>query len=91
MSKPGLLTLQEDWRRRFNFISVRVQLLATVACVVFMALPPDQQTALLAMFGINPAVLVLVTFLMAVWAQFTVQKGLQPKGEIDAAHDVAGG
>lgn len=81
MSKPGLLTLQSDWKRRFHFLSVRIQLLASVACVVFLALPREDQEALLALAGINPAVLILVAFGAAVWAQFTVQKKLQPKDE----------
>lgn len=71
-----MITLVKDKKIRLRYLSVRLQLLAMTVITVFMAMPEEQQQALLTALGFNPAWLVLLSFGGAVFAAFVNQKEL---------------
>jgi hypothetical protein len=77
------MKLIDDWKQSWKFLSVRIQAVASMALIVFLALPKDQQELLLTFLPLGDrdgaAVLALVTFLIAIWARVTAQPELHQK------------
>lgn len=63
------MKLIDDWRRAWRYLSVQIAGLA----VVWGALPPDQQAALLGLFGIGPERVPLVIGLAVIVARLLNQ------------------
>lgn len=61
------MTLIEDWRAAYRFLSVRASAVSGVALIAWIATPADQQHAVLAVIGMDtPAVMALIGFIVVV-------------------------
>ena len=61
------MTLIDEWRTAYRFLSVRASALCGAALVGWLAVPVEQQRAVLAVVGMDtPAVLGIVGFLVVV-------------------------
>jgi hypothetical protein len=62
--------LIENWRQAWKMLSVQVQLLWGTSCGVFVALPQDQQGAMLSLLGLEAGGVAAATFVAKVAAAF---------------------
>lgn len=74
------LTLIDDWRQAWRFLSVRVSAVGAAAMALFPALPDETQLKLVALLGVkNPmAALALVLFVLAIVGRVKAQPALHP-------------
>jgi hypothetical protein len=68
------VTLIEDWKKAWRFISVQVSAAASMGLVAWVAMPEDQQHAILAAVGLNtPAYFALAAFAAVVLGRLISQ------------------
>lgn len=77
------MKLIDDWKTSWRFLSVQIQVVASVAVTIFLALPKDQQELLLSFLPLGgrdgAAVLALITFLLTIWARLKAQPEIHQK------------
>jgi hypothetical protein len=72
MRKP---TLIEDWKKAWRFISVQISAAASMGLMAWVALPDDQQHAILGAIGLNtPAYFAIAAFAAVVLGRIIAQK-----------------
>lgn len=69
--RPHLIS---NWKKAYNFFSVQASALASLALVGWIALPSEQQRALLSVVGLDtPAYAALVAFVVVVLGRIVAQ------------------
>ncbi len=80
------MTLIDNWRQAWRFLSVRISAFGAAAMVVFPELPDDTQLKIVSVLGLkNPvAALALVLFVLAILGRVKAQPKLHaPPGDGD--------